>query len=96
LTFFLFSGLQDAVDAAEDGERQDDILVLATLEGIPDQVRNAPDETDLLPEVVHAMPPRSGCLLQHIYDLDRKANHSNHVYARGQIRISLSEDHCDQ
>jgi hypothetical protein len=37
----------------EHGERQDDVLVLPALERVADQVRDAPDETDLLSEVVH-------------------------------------------
>src|SRR5690606_36617310 len=37
---------EHAVQAAEDGERQDHILVLAALEGVADQVRDAPEEVD--------------------------------------------------
>ena len=37
---------QHAVEAAQDGERQDHVLVLAALEGVADQVRDAPEEAD--------------------------------------------------
>jgi hypothetical protein len=43
---------QDAIEAPEHSERQDDILVLAALEGVADQVRHAPEEADDL-AVVH-------------------------------------------
>jgi hypothetical protein len=43
---------QDAVEAAEHGERQDDVLVLAALEGVADQIRHTPQEADDL-AVVH-------------------------------------------
>jgi hypothetical protein len=43
---------KDAVEAAQHGERQDHILVLAALERIADQVRDAPDEADNL-AVIH-------------------------------------------
>ena len=33
--------------------QEDDILVLATLEGVADQVRDAPEETGDLTEVIH-------------------------------------------
>ena len=45
-------GSQHAIEPAQDGERQDHILVLAALEGVADQVRYAPDEADDL-AVVH-------------------------------------------
>jgi len=35
---------EHAVEAAQDRERQDHVLVLAALEGIADEVRNAPQE----------------------------------------------------
>jgi hypothetical protein len=34
---------------------QNNILVFAALEGVPDQVGNAPDEIDLLSEVIHEL-----------------------------------------
>jgi hypothetical protein len=37
-------GLQDLVDAPEDGQREDDVLVLAALEGVADQVGDGPEE----------------------------------------------------
>jgi hypothetical protein len=40
----LLRGLQDLVDAAEDGQREDDVLVLAALEGVADQVGDGPEE----------------------------------------------------
>ena len=51
---------QHAVQAAQDGERQDDVLVLAALEGIADEVRDAPEEADDL-AMVHCV--RSPSLL---------------------------------
>src|SRR5690606_14434876 len=47
-----------AVEAAEDGERQDHILVLAALEGVADEVRDAPEEADDL-AVIHGHTLRS-------------------------------------
>src|SRR5207249_5888057 len=35
-----------AVETAQNGEREDDVLVLAPLESVPDQVRDAPEEAD--------------------------------------------------
>jgi hypothetical protein len=37
---------QHAVEPAEYRQRQDDILVMAPPEGIADQIRDAPEETD--------------------------------------------------
>ena len=48
-------GGQHAVEPPQHGERQDDVLVLAPLEGVADQVRHAPDEADDL-AVVHVVP----------------------------------------
>ena len=45
--------LQHAVDAAKDGERQDDVGVLRPAERIPQQVGHGPDERHLVAEVVH-------------------------------------------
>jgi hypothetical protein len=50
---FLGAG-QHAVEASEDGERKDDVLVLASLEGVSDQICNAPQEADDL-AVVHGL-----------------------------------------
>ena len=44
---------QHAVEPAENGERQDDVLVLAALEGVAHEVGDAPEEADDL-AVVHA------------------------------------------
>jgi hypothetical protein len=44
---------QHAVQPAQDGQRQDDVLVLTPLEGVADQVRDAPEEADDL-AMVHA------------------------------------------
>ena len=53
-------GGQHAVEPAQHGERQDDVLVLASLEGVADQVRHPPDEADDL-AVVHisSVTPRA-------------------------------------
>jgi len=42
----LFRVGQHAVQAAEHGQRQDHILVLAALEGVADEIRDTPEETD--------------------------------------------------
>jgi len=42
----LLGGSEDAVEAAEDGEREDHVLVLPALEAVADQVRDVPDEAD--------------------------------------------------
>ena len=44
---------QNTIEPAQHGQRQDDILVLSALEGVPDEVGNAPDEADYL-AVVHS------------------------------------------
>src|SRR5690606_4124540 len=49
---------EHAVQTTEDGERQDHILVLAALEGVADEVRDAPEEADDL-AVVHGHTLRS-------------------------------------
>jgi hypothetical protein len=63
---------QHAVEASEHGERKDDVLVLASLKGVPDQVRHAPQEADDL-AVVHSddslvwVPQESGsCTSSHL------------------------------
>ena len=52
LQHVLFRGRQHAVEPPQHGQGEDDVLVLAALEGIPDQVGDAPDEADDL-AVVH-------------------------------------------
>ena len=37
---------EHAVETAQDGKGQDDVLVLPTLEGVADEVRDAPEEAD--------------------------------------------------
>ena len=49
---------QHAVETAQDGERQDDVLVMAAPEGVADQVGDAPEEADDL-AMVHAVRSRS-------------------------------------
>ena len=39
-------GVQDTVEAAEDGQGEDDVLVFTPLEGVPDQVSYTPDEAE--------------------------------------------------
>jgi hypothetical protein len=53
---------QNAVQAPKDGEREDHILVLAALEGVADEVGDAPEEADDL-AVVHdaGSPVREEC-----------------------------------
>ena len=46
------AGGQHAVEPAQHGERQNHVLVLPTLEGVPNQVRHTPDEADDL-AVIH-------------------------------------------
>src|SRR5690606_22860874 len=43
---FLFRGRQDAVEPAQNGQGEDYVLVLAALERVADEVRDAPDEAD--------------------------------------------------
>src|SRR5258708_22997157 len=43
---FLFGRREHTIEPAQDGERQDHVLVFAALEGIADQIRDAPDKTD--------------------------------------------------
>ena len=50
---FLCAG-EDAIQAPEDREGEDDVLVLSALEGVADQVRDAPEEADDL-AVVHVL-----------------------------------------
>ena len=45
---------QHAVESAQDGQRQDNVLVLAALERVADQVGDAPEEADDL-AVVHVL-----------------------------------------
>jgi hypothetical protein len=42
----VLGGGQHAVEAAQDGEAQDHVLVLAALEGVSDEVRDLPEEAD--------------------------------------------------
>ena len=51
----LLGGRQHAVEAAQHGKGQDDVLVLAALEGVADEIRHPPDEADDL-AVVHLRP----------------------------------------
>ena len=44
--------LEDLVNAAEDGEGEDDVLVAAALEGVADQVGDGPDKVGFLGKVV--------------------------------------------
>jgi hypothetical protein len=46
---------QHGVDAPEDRQRQDHVLVLGAAEGVPEQVRNTPDEGGLFLEVDHGV-----------------------------------------
>lgn len=47
-----FCGGENAVEAPKDGERQDDVLILAAFEGISDQIGDTPYERNDL-TVVH-------------------------------------------
>jgi hypothetical protein len=47
--------LKDAVEAAQDGERQDDLAVLGRLVGAAEKVGDAPDEADLVGEAVQLL-----------------------------------------
>lgn len=49
---------QDAIKAAQDGEGQDDVLIFAALERVPDEVGHTPDETDDF-AVIHSVPLRA-------------------------------------
>ena len=42
----LLGGSEDAVETAEDGEREDHVLVLPAFEAVADEVRDVPDEAD--------------------------------------------------
>jgi hypothetical protein len=48
---------QHAIEASKDGQRQDDVLVLAALEGIADEIRNAPEEADDLAVIHRVLSP---------------------------------------
>ncbi len=50
----LLGGLEHAIKAAQDREGQDDVLVLAALEGVADEVCDAPEEVGDLAEAVHS------------------------------------------
>jgi hypothetical protein len=52
LQHHLLGRREHAIETPQHRERQDHILILATLERVADQVRNAPDEADNL-AVVH-------------------------------------------
>ena len=53
LKYVLSRWSQNAIEPAQHGQRQDDILILAPLERVPDQVGNAPYEADYLAVVHH-------------------------------------------
>ena len=42
----LLRGRERAVEPAQHGQRQNDVLILAALEAVADQIRDAPQETD--------------------------------------------------
>jgi hypothetical protein len=52
----LLGGRQHAVEAPQDGEGEDDVLVLAALEGVADEVGDTPEEADDLAMVHPAVP----------------------------------------
>jgi hypothetical protein len=60
---FVLGRRQDAVEAAQDRERQDHILVLAALEGVADQVRYSPQEIDDR-AVIHPLLPKDKMVFQ--------------------------------
>lgn len=45
---FLFRWREHAVEASEDRERQDNVLILTPFKRVPNQIRNTPDEADYL------------------------------------------------
>jgi hypothetical protein len=51
----LFGGLQDAIDAAKHSQGQNNILIFTALEGIANEVCNAPNEVNLFAVVVHVV-----------------------------------------
>ena len=55
-------GFEDAVEAAQNRERQDDLAVLGRLVGAAQEVGHRPDEADLVGEAVHdhSLPRPSG------------------------------------
>ena len=64
----LLCGGQDAVESPQDGERKDDVLILAALEGVADEVRDTPEEADDL-AVVHFSPATDRFLVRCAYGL---------------------------
>ena len=57
LKHVLLGGFEHAVQPPQHRQRQDDILVLPPLEGVPNQVRDSPDEVGNL-TVVHLLITR--------------------------------------
>jgi hypothetical protein len=45
---FLFRRRKHAIETTQHGKRQNNILILASFESIPDQIRDAPNETNYL------------------------------------------------
>jgi hypothetical protein len=56
----LFGFGQHAVETAQHGQRQNDVLVPAAPEGVADQVRDPPEETDDL-AMVHRITTSGTC-----------------------------------
>ena len=61
LEHVLLGGAEHAVKPPQYGERQDHVLVLASLEGVPDQVRDSPNEVNNF-TVVHLFITGRCCL----------------------------------
>ena len=58
----LLRGGEHAVEPAQHGQRQDDVLILAALEAVADQVRDAPEEADYFAMVHRIVKPSSAGL----------------------------------
>ncbi len=54
---FFFGRFQHAIEATQHGERQNNLAILGGLVRPTEQVRNAPDKTDLFAEVVQGRSP---------------------------------------
>ena len=59
LKYVLPRGSQDTIEPAQHGQRQDDVLVLAALEGVPNQVGYTPNEADNLAVIHRVIAPPS-------------------------------------
>ena len=73
-------GSEHAVQPPQHRQRQDDILVLPPLEGVPNQVRDPPDEVGNL-TVVHLLITRTG-IIQLSRWLNRFLNDAGHCFSQ--------------